>query len=152
MKKVIVENGRTRVVTINDKPTRTQQQFKDSCDMSKIMDNYKRTGQLPPSRRQGKYIDTTLLPEDYQTSLNIIIEANTAFDNLPSQTRKRFDNDPKKLLEFISDPKNHQEAVDLGLKEDTVQTDQSKMAKPAQQQKAKKDKVITDTNLPDNNE
>nr|QJB20663.1 MAG: internal scaffolding protein [Microvirus sp.] len=150
MKKIITENGRVRVVTVNDKPSKTQQQFKDSCDMEKIMSNYRKTGQLPPSGRRGVYLDTTILPQDYQSALNIIIEAETVFESLPSETRKRFQNDPKKLLEFVSDPKNHEEAKQLGLKEDTVQTDPVPKAKSAQQQKAKKDQVKQDINPSDN--
>lgn len=44
-----------------------------------------------------------------------IQEANELFMSYPAQLRERFDNDPVKLVEFLSDPSNLKEAVELGL-------------------------------------
>ena len=38
-----------------------------------------------------------------------------AFDALPAELRERFENDPGKFVEFCLDPKNKDEAVELGL-------------------------------------
>ena len=42
---------------------------------------------------------------------------------LPSRVRRRFDNDPAELMEFLADEANREEAVMLGLieKEEPVQ-------------------------------
>lgn len=42
----------------------TMQSFKDECDANRILANYMRTGQLPPSHRQGVYADVTNLQGD----------------------------------------------------------------------------------------
>lgn len=85
-------------------------------------------------------MDHTVLPQDYQAALNLVLEGNQAFNNLASETRKRFDNDPKKLLTFLSDPKNHEEAIKLGIKEHVEDVPVEK-AKSAQRQKAKNDEL-----------
>ena len=37
------------------------------------------------------------------------------FDNLPSDVRNRFNNNPAQLLDFVADPENKEEAIELGL-------------------------------------
>lgn len=116
MKKIIRhENGQVKVVTINESPSRTSQQFKEQCDVNHIMKKYRLTGELTHLKNQkGQYIDLTTLP-DYQTALQTVIDANSAFESLPSHVRKAFQNDPKQLLQFVADPKNKEEAIKLGL-------------------------------------
>lgn len=139
IKKVTNENGRVRVQTVNPLPSKTQQQFKTKCDINHIMKQAMASGELPHQRSaRGYYMDHTVLPQDYQAALNLVLEGNQAFNNLASETRKRFDNDPKKLLTFLSDPKNHEEAIKLGIKEHVEEVPVEK-AKPAQRQKAKND-------------
>lgn len=104
-----------RVVTINEEPTRTQQQFKDDVNVNNIMKRYKKTGQISHvSGRQGQYLNLSSAP-DYFEAMQKIATANTAFLSLPSEVRRRFGNDPALLLEFIHDPKNYDEGVKLGL-------------------------------------
>lgn len=116
MKKIIrTENGRTRVVTINNETTKTQQQFKDQCDINHIMAKYKLTGQIQHIQKNtGYFLDHSEIP-DYQTALNTVIQAQDSFMSLPSDLRKKFGNDPQQLLEFLSDSKNRDEAERLGL-------------------------------------
>ena len=42
-------------------------------------------------------------------------EARTAFERMPAKLRFRFDNDPEKLLAFLDNPENKEEAIKLGL-------------------------------------
>lgn len=120
MKKIIrQENRNTKVITVNDEKTRTQQQFKDQCDINKIIKRYPNIEHYGPQAfgipvKNGKYLDNTTVT-DYQASLDLIIEANNSFNSLPSDLRKRFFNDPKELLSFLNDPKNKEEAIQLGL-------------------------------------
>lgn len=117
MKKIIrLENGNVKVQTINNEPTKTQQQFKDQCDINLIMKKYRETGQISHLRNsQGQYLDVSELPS-YQEALNTLITANNSFASLSSEVRKRFGNDPKNMIEFLSDPSNDPEAIKLGLK------------------------------------
>lgn len=104
-----------RVMTINEEPTRTQQQFKDDVNVNNIMKRYKKTGQITHlSGRQGQYMNLTSAP-DYFEAMQKIATANSAFLTLPSEVRRRFGNDPALLLEFIHDERNYDEGVKLGI-------------------------------------
>lgn len=52
---------------------------------------------------------------DYRTALEVVKDAEDAFNQLPAAVRHRFENDPGKLLEFMDDERNTKEAVALGL-------------------------------------
>jgi len=52
---------------------------------------------------------------DFQTAQNAVIHAKQQFMELPAKLRARFDNSPQKLLEFLDDPENRNEAEFLGL-------------------------------------
>lgn len=110
-----------------------QQNFKAECDINNIMKKYETTGYLTdplnPGTRQPLFGDYTDLP-DYQTAQNIIVEGREAFASLPSRLRKRFDNDPVTLLQFLSDPANHDECVELGLIDADVELEPEPESKP----------------------
>ena len=108
------KNGTIAIESINSEPTLTQQQFKEQCDINNIIKNYTQTGELPLSQKVGQFLDVSHV-QDYQTALNTVIEAQSAFDNLPSKIRSRFENDPNQLLAFIEDDANYAEAQTLGL-------------------------------------
>ena len=94
----------------------TQQQFKAECDVNNILAKYKRTGMLTHiQKHQGNFGDFSSI-EDYQTSLGKLMQAQQSFESLPSELRAKFDNDPAKLIAYLSDEKNNAEAVKLGLK------------------------------------
>lgn len=91
-----------------------QQQFKDDCDINSIMARFQKTGAIDHvSMHQPQYGEAT--PVDYHTAMNIITKAQQMFADLPSSLRRRFDGDPSKLLEFVQDPDNADEAAELGL-------------------------------------
>lgn len=94
---------------------RTQQQFKDECDINTIIKNYGVTGTVPQKQRTPLVGDYTEAINDYQTALNTVMQADEAFMELPSAVRQRFDHSPQKLLEFVSDRENEAEAIKLGL-------------------------------------
>lgn len=95
--------------------TMAKQAFKDECDINTIMAKYKSTGLIDHVKNvQGSYGDFTSV-QDYQLSLNQVIEAQDAFEQLPAKIRARFNNDPSHLMSFISDEDNYDEALKLGL-------------------------------------
>jgi len=96
-------------------PTLTQQSAKDECDINLIVDRAKRGADLSQlSRGPGFYGDFTGLPS-YREALLMINAARDAFMALDASVRKRFSNDPAVLLDFLSDDRNREEAVRLGL-------------------------------------
>jgi len=78
------------------------------------VDRFTRTGQLPENVAKPYYGDFTGI-SDYHSALNQITAAQQGFMQLPAELRSRFDNDPGKLLEFLGDEKNLDEAIKLGL-------------------------------------
>lgn len=97
-------------------PTLAQQQFRDDSNPNVIMELYTRTGDASilaaSNPRYGDFIGAAT---DYHTALNIILAADDAFLSLPAATRARFENDAGAFADFISDPKNRDEALKLGL-------------------------------------
>ncbi|WNK14023.1 MAG: internal scaffolding protein [Microvirus sp.] len=101
-------------------PSLTVQSDKDDCDINLIMERFGRGIPVPvnvKSPMQGDFTGVT----DYQSSLNLIIEAQSAFMEMPANVRARFENDPGHFLDFISDPANQDEAIRLGLAIDNRQ-------------------------------
>lgn len=88
-------------------PSLTRQEFADECDINVIMATYERSGALPPiNSAVAQYVDLTAIPADYQTALDLLKEAETAFMSLPATVRREFENDPRQFVEFASDPEN----------------------------------------------
>jgi phage internal scaffolding protein len=94
--------------------TLTQQHCKDECDINNILRQFNITGQLPQNPLQPRYGDFSDVV-DYHSALNAVIAAETQFEALPAQLRARFENDPAKLIEFLDNEKNKDEAIALGL-------------------------------------
>lgn len=92
----------------------TEQAHKDQCDINKIIKRFDRTGLITHiSKFEGKFGD--LSGVDFQTMQNQVALAKNMFEELPSEIRARFNNNPADLLGFMDDPRNRQEAIDLGM-------------------------------------
>lgn len=92
-----------------------EQHHKDMCDISNIIKQYDRTGLITHvTRAVQDYGDFTAINE-YQESLNTVIAAQEAFDELPSAIRKHFGYDPGAFFEFATNPANHEQMVEFGL-------------------------------------
>jgi phage internal scaffolding protein len=90
----------------------------DAADINKIMERFEKTGVIiDPTGQERKpmYGDFTEI-KDYHTQLSAIRNVERAFGLLPANVRNRFNNDPQTLINWLEDPKNNKEAVDLGLK------------------------------------
>lgn len=95
-------------------PTLTQQHFKDDVDINVLLERFKVTGVMPQAVRLPQYGDYRGIG-DYQTAMNAMLEAQHNFNQLPAKVRARFGNSPQQFLEFVSDSKNAEELVKLGL-------------------------------------
>nr|QJB18757.1 MAG: internal scaffolding protein [Microvirus sp.] len=92
-----------------------KQSFRDECDINTIMKRYESTGTIDHiNRRQPSYGDFTDVPS-FHEALETVREAEALFAGLPASVRDRFGNDPGKLMEFLADPANKDEAIELGL-------------------------------------
>lgn len=92
---------------------RTKQSFKDECDINNLMAKYLKTGHMEHVNQQLPRFEC-VSGVDFQEAQNLIANAASMFEDIPSKIRNRFDNDPGKLLDWVHDPKNAQEAHSLG--------------------------------------
>jgi len=101
-------------------PTMTKQAFADQCDINTIVREFTRTGMITHINERAAAGTFQDLPDsmDYQQALELARSGQAAFDQLPAKVRARFGNDPAQFLDFIHDPANQQEMIDLGLATD----------------------------------
>lgn len=98
----------------SDKPSLTRQEFKDECDINVILARFQASGEIDfLNKHAPQYMDTTAI--DFQTAMQTVASAQSAFNDLPSHIRDRFQNDPAQLLDFVHKEANRDEAIKLGL-------------------------------------
>ena len=105
---------RKRVTADCTKGDRTHQSFKDECDINQVMKRYRLSGTVPQHQIPPDYTDYSNLG-DYQDALNLVAQAQSMFEDLPFELRKRFNHTAQNMLEFCSDPDNQAEAIRLGI-------------------------------------
>jgi len=99
--------------------SRTKASFAKDADINNIMSRYQKTGvlvdplRINPNRRPnfGDFSDIC----DLASMISRIRDVETSFRVLPASVREKFDNEPAKLLDFIADPANLKEAIELQL-------------------------------------
>lgn len=98
--------------------SRTQQHFKNECNINSIMKKYEKTGFLTdPTKiptRCPQFGDFSNIV-DYQTLKNKQIEIDKYFSSLPAALRVHFNHNPQELMEWIIKPENKQKALEMGL-------------------------------------
>ncbi len=93
----------------------TKESMAAECDINNIMKRYEKTGLHDHvNTHQGDYGDYTQV-QDYQISLQQIINAKDMFQSIPASIRSRFNNSPKEFLDFVSDENNVPEMREMGL-------------------------------------
>lgn len=106
----------------------TQQSFKDEVNINTIVKRFGLTGELPtnvPHIMSGDFTNVV----DFRSAMDLIVQAREGFDAQPAHVRSRFDNDPHKFLEFVSNKDNLDEAIKLGLvREESVQARAAEVA------------------------
>lgn len=97
----------------SDQPTMTQQHFTDECDINQILAKFAVTGYLD-TIGPGVYADLGDA-KDYRESVHLLMEADAMFAALPSNIRARFENDPAQYMDFVHNPDNLAEGIELGI-------------------------------------
>ena len=88
-----------RVVKRFQKPTATKQEFKEECNVNKIVANFLRTGNMELiNKSKGQFLDLTQLPVSFHEALNLVSDATQAFMLLPSELREKYGNDVSSFL------------------------------------------------------
>lgn len=94
--------------------SRTKQSFAQESEINNIMRKYEKTGLIEHVKDHSGYAD---MPPgiEYQDALQLTIDAQLAFDGLPANIRKEFNNDPFDFLSFVEDPENIDRMAELGM-------------------------------------
>lgn len=95
--------------------SRTKQSFSDAADINLIMKKFQKTGTLEGDLTSGMTFGDYENASDYHTSLNKVRDAERSFAEMPAEIRARMQNDPGVFMDFVSDPDNLDEGVQLGL-------------------------------------
>lgn len=98
-----------------DEPTKTVQASKDECDINCIIARASNFADISHvNRRVAQYGDFSNVPS-YMDALGLVNRANGMFMSLDAKIRERFSNDPSRMIAFLQDVSNYDEAVKLGL-------------------------------------
>lgn len=93
----------------------TKQSHKAECDIYTILNQYQRTGIITHVQSARPQYTDLPDPEDYQTSLHVLMEAQEAFAGLPARVRAHFSNDPGEFLAAFNDPAQYDQLREFGL-------------------------------------
>lgn len=111
------ETGEAQKGLVCEMPTRTQQQFKDECEISEILKAHNLGSFIGASGMDGRaplYADVSSIP-DFHESQNHVARATEYFESLPSGVRSQFDNNLQVFLTALNDPANRNALQELGV-------------------------------------
>jgi phage internal scaffolding protein len=92
-----------------------KQSFRAECDVNNIVKSFNpRTGEFSHMALKAPIFgDTTGM--DFREMMELMVEAQASFEQLPAETRARFGNDPQTFVSFCQEPGNVPELLALGL-------------------------------------
>lgn len=106
----------TNFATMNREKSLTQQSDARDTDINVIAPMFLKGLQVPGTAQQPLFGDFRNAPTFIEAN-QMILAAEDAFLALPAKIRERFQNDTGKLIEFLQDTENKDEAIKLGLLE-----------------------------------
>lgn len=105
---------RNRVQVVEFEPSRTQQSDMENVKLANLVTRYEQTPEIFHIAAQAaQYGDFADVP-DMQEAMNMVAEARSLFEQLPSDLRREFDNDPAKFTDAASDPEQKEYLESLG--------------------------------------
>lgn len=116
----------------------TKQSFKDECDINLIMKRFEKTGAIEHLAKFGpQYADVSAM--DFKQAMDIVALGNSMWEELPVSVKQRCGS-PEGFLEFVNDPANAGELVELGLAtaESAVKKDAEAITAPTTTKEAEK--------------
>lgn len=94
--------------------SRTKQSFREESEINNIMARYTKTGIIDHfGQYGGEYGFASSVV--FHEAMNVVTKADQMFEALPAAIRRRFNGDPADFLEFVQNPENQEELVELGL-------------------------------------
>lgn len=109
-------NERRKITSDFPNPGKTQQHFKDECDVNNIVKRFAQSGVVDHlasgSPRYG-YCSS----QSFTEAQFLVAEVRSNFERLPSATRAHFNNDAAEYIAAHDDEERRDELVTLGLAE-----------------------------------
>lgn len=96
----------------SDKPSLTDESFKQECDIDFIISNFVQRGIEPPTT-QAQY-GKQFTSDDFVKALDTVTECKSMYECLPASEKERFNNSVTNFLDFIGDPKNLRVSYEKG--------------------------------------
>lgn len=112
-KKGIVED--IRDPKINTGPGFTVQEDKDKVDINNIVAGHRKTGAINHLAQGEPFYGDVSQISGFQEALDVVNQANELFMQMPAKARDKFANNPNNMIKFLQDPKNIDEAIQLGM-------------------------------------
>lgn len=92
----------------------TEQAHKNQTDMNYILREYQKTGLIRHAKEnQGRYDDVS--PTTFHDAMVIVADSKSMFNELPSNIRKEFGNNPEAFLSFVQNPASKERMQQLGI-------------------------------------
>lgn len=108
-------NGRVACSFETTGESMTQEHFREETEILNIIRRHDRNGVIDHINKgtaiYGDFSEIT----DYRDMIHKLREADSAFAQVPSDIRKRFENDPAKFFNFVTDQNNHAQLKQMGL-------------------------------------
>lgn len=93
----------------------TKQADRDEADVHKIIAKYEKTGMISALNKAEPFYGDVSGYSGLQDAFIKVQEATDLFMDMSAEIRERFDNDPIKMVEFLENPDNLEEAISLGM-------------------------------------
>lgn len=94
---------------------RVKQQFREESDVNVIMARWRKTGILPSGNAKEPMYGDFSNAGDYLEMTGKVTAAKDSFQALPAKIRSRFHHNPGELIDFMADPANEEEAIEMGV-------------------------------------
>lgn len=102
-----------RNIKTSDKPSLTDESYKDYCDISLMIERFK-VNKIPPRTVDIAY-GYSPTAEDVTNAQMLLAEVKSNFEGLPSSIRDEFGNNVQNYLDYISDKSNLKDCYERGL-------------------------------------
>lgn len=93
----------------------TVQSDRDEADINKIIARFEKSGTLPRGSSKEPFYGDVSEFSGLAESIAKVKAAEQLFMGFDAGLRERFDNDPVKMISFLEDTSNLDEAIELGL-------------------------------------
>ena len=108
-------NGRVACSFETTGESMTQEHFREETEILNIIKRHDRNGVIDHINKGSAIYGDFSEITDYRDMIHKLREADSAFAQVPSDIRKRFENDPAKFFNFVTDSSNYEALADMGL-------------------------------------